>query len=236
MPNFNTDQFARDLGGAAYGDPHFITPLNSKFDFKGQVGGVYTLFSSPWYQMSMELKDNPGNPDGAHNIAKVGVLLGKEEFLFDSAISPNASSMATLEARLHDVGGKLLKWSAKRIEIELCLGHIMTIDYNLRSIYGYLLFLNFGMKTPWCHDSFGGALGQTYQCKYLVNPESFVWSPAQEESFRVATVFTPAGAFRPDSTCPAEVRRKMKFAKNAKMHQGIPRSLSGSVVSKEKPS
>jgi hypothetical protein len=61
---------------------------------------------------------------------------------------------------------------------------------------------------PRCGDAYGGILGQTYQCKYVLDGEPFVWSPEQEEAFRLeGDISTPNGVFEDDATCGATSKR-----------------------------
>ena len=60
------------------------------------------------------------------------------------------------------------------------------------------------MSVPGCHDAYGGALGQTYRCEYVHGQKPFVWSSAQEESFRVASLATPSGAYSATADCMHE--------------------------------
>jgi hypothetical protein len=59
--------------------------------------------------------------------------------------------------------------------------------------------------SPGCHDSYDGALGQTYKCKYADGAsEAFAWSHGQEEAFRLPTLFTPSGSYSAEAACDIE--------------------------------
>ena len=60
------------------------------------------------------------------------------------------------------------------------------------------------VSVPGCHDAYGGVLGQTYRCEYVHGQKPFVWSHAQEESFRVASLATPSGAYSATADCAHE--------------------------------
>ena len=43
------------VGGGASGDPHLVGGNGAKYVFAGQSGGIYSFFSSPWYQVAVQL-------------------------------------------------------------------------------------------------------------------------------------------------------------------------------------
>lgn len=54
-------------------------------------------------------------------------------------------------------------------------------------------------------DTYDGALGLTYKCKYADGAsEAFAWSHGQEEAFRLPTLFTPSGSYSAEASCDAE--------------------------------
>ena len=55
------------------------------------------------------------------------------------------------------------------------------VVFNGRPFY----YLDVEVTEPHCDDAYGGILGQTYQCKFVLDGEPFVWLPEQEEAFRL---------------------------------------------------
>ncbi len=69
-------------------------------------------------------------------------------------------------------------------------------------------YLDVEVTEPRCDDTYGGILGQTYRRKYLLDGEPFVWSPEQEETFRLeGTLSSPSGVFEDDAMCGAANKR-----------------------------
>jgi hypothetical protein len=71
---------------------------------------------------------------------------------------------------------------------------------------------------PGCHNSYGGLLGQTYQCKYA--KEKFNWSRDREEEFRIATLDTPSGSYSPTVSCANEDEYRGKPMSGASFSNG----------------
>ena len=198
------------VSGSATGDPHLLGGNGIKYDFDGEPGGTYSLFSAPQFQVTMHLV---GDGPGTHFMTQIGLLFKGEEFLFGESTMTEAFR-ADLENRLTRVGGALLDWSSYRAKLALCPGYTVsfsqmhTTDPSLMradgSPYNYY---DVEIVAPDCHDAYDGALGQTYKCKYGRGQEKFVWSRTQEESFRIPTLFTPTGAFAVDSPCHEENSR-----------------------------
>ena len=130
--------------------------------------------------------------------------LGVEE----DEVKPEASFVDDLNKVLNPVGGKAIEISPYETQLELCPGHSViirqmhTTEPSLARPDGSpYYYLDVDIVAPGCHDSYDGALGQTYKCKYVGGKEKFVWSHEQEESFRVPSLFTPTGAFAVDAPC-----------------------------------
>ncbi len=69
------------------------------------------------------------------------------------------------------------------ITIDLCAQHQLVFKGSK------INFLDVEVRVPGCHNSYGGLLGQTYQCKYAT--DKFEWSRDKEES----TLETPSGSY-----------------------------------------
>jgi len=78
----------------------------TKFDFEGQLGGVYSLFSTPQFQVNMRIA---GDGPKSHFMTEVGVLFRNEVLLFD-VFTVNDGFSDKLKAKLERVGGRLLKF------------------------------------------------------------------------------------------------------------------------------
>ena len=80
--------------------------------------------------------------------------------------------------------------------------HTADVKHNLWHADGRPFnYLDVEMTEPRCDDAYGVILGQKYQCKYVLDGEPFVWSPEQEEAFRLeGGLSTPYGAFDDDAT------------------------------------
>jgi hypothetical protein len=218
-------------GGSASGDPHLVGANGAEYFFVGEPGGNYSLFSSPWYQVTMQLSTRIH-----HNqrwMTAAGVLFRNESFLFSNetfiydtsaGAAPAPSFQDDVTARLNRVGGKVLAWSSEWAELELCPGHVVTL-HNSND------YLDVDISVPSCQDSYGGALGQTFQCHGLLEDETFVWSSAQEESFQIPTLFTPTGAFQMNSTCaePLSNGRKRKTKTKVEKEPRLFSRLSGKI-------
>ena len=78
------------------------------------------------------------------------------------------------------------------------------------------------MAAPRCDDAYGGALGQTYQCRYMLGQEKFVWSADQEEAFRLPgdDLSSPSGAYAANAACnDAVVRDRAVGSHHRKLKQ-----------------
>jgi len=178
------------------------------YNFDGEPGATYSLFSAPQFQLAMHLA---GDGPGTHFMTQIGLLFKGEEFLFGESTMTEAYR-ADLEERLTRVGGALLEWSSFHAKLALCPGHTVSImqmhttDPRLMrtdgSNYNYY---DVEIVSPGCHDAYDGALGQTYKCKYADGAsEAFAWSHGQEGTFRIPTLLTPSGSFSAEASCDAE--------------------------------
>lgn len=211
-------------GGGGSGDPHIRGPSGEQYNFTGQPGGIYSFFSSPWYQVAMELAHtNTTVATDARAMVKAGVVFRNQTFLFNATKSP---SLEELKASLGVEGVKVLRSAWNRTEIELCPGHVLTIARK------FSVYINIDVSVPGCHDSYNGILGQMFQCKFINGQETFVWSPAQEETFRIPGIFAATGAFLPNATCESLLDGKMETTKR---HRQLTK-LIGSATFGRKPS
>ena len=176
------------------------------YDFDGASTGNYTLFSSPQFQVNMQLSDDDG--PSTRFITNVGILFRGETFLLNTQ-TMSASFRDNLQQRLARVTGRLLSWSRWQIKMELCPGHLITVS-QMHTTEPWLThangdpwyYLDVDITVPGCDDSYEGALGQTYKCEYVSGKTDFVWSHAQEESFRIPNLSAPTKPFQVDSICP----------------------------------
>ena len=193
------------VSGGASNDPHLMSPNGVWYDFDGTSRGNYSLFSSPQFQLTMQLSDDDG--PSTRFMTHVGLMFRNETFLFD-VVTMTKSFHDDLEKRLGRVGGKVLAGSSWQVKLKLCPYQIVTIS-QMHTSEPWLAhgngspwyYLDVNVTTPGCHDAYDGALGQTYKCKYVSGDEVFSWSHAQEEKYRVPVLFTPMGDFRVDTPC-----------------------------------
>jgi hypothetical protein len=148
-------------------------------------------------------------------MVEIGLLFRKERFLFNvsAGTAPSASFQNEITARLSSVGGKALAWSSGKAHLQLYPGHVMSISYVRNS------YINVDISVPTCHDTYDGALGQTFQCKYVEDPEAFVSSTEKEESFRIP--ITPTGAFQVNSTCADSLGKRKRMTMVSKENRAI---------------
>lgn len=176
----------------AIGDPHLIGANHAKFDFFGVADAFYVLFSAPQFRVTARLAaDGPSN----HFMIEIGVQFRNLTLTF-STIAHGPKFVTGLDRQLHLLGGRARALSSTSIQLELCSTHTVTIHQRrtnrpelAHADGGAFFFVNVDIVTPGCHDSFDGALGQTYKCKYLTGKERFVFSRAQEEQFRIPSLF-----------------------------------------------
>jgi hypothetical protein len=179
--------------------------MGVQYDFDGQPEGKYVLFSAPQFQVAMTLSGQDG--PGTRFMTEVGLLFRNQSFSFEVKTMSGAFHN-DLKERLAQVGGKLISWSSWEVKMELCAGQFITIK-QMHTVDSWLAhadgtpwyYLDVDIVLPGCHDSYDGALGQTYKCKYVHEEEEFVWSHVQEESFQIPDLFTATGSFQVDAPC-----------------------------------
>jgi hypothetical protein len=55
----------------ATGDPHLVSASGVRYDFDGEPGSTYSLFSAPQFQVAMQLA---GDGPGTHFMTEIGLL------------------------------------------------------------------------------------------------------------------------------------------------------------------
>eukprot|EP01108_Squamamoeba_japonica_P000865 TRINITY_DN1317_c0_g1_i5.p3 TRINITY_DN1317_c0_g1~~TRINITY_DN1317_c0_g1_i5.p3 ORF type:complete len:229 (-),score=110.89 TRINITY_DN1317_c0_g1_i5:61-747(-) len=187
------------LASGANGDPHLIGAHGEHYEFFGQPGAVYTLFSTPQFVLNMQLWDKGPND---RYIERLALIFRNVTHVFSTAAFHPKKFEQKLNRELVPAGGKA-HLSPNHIELELCDGHKVEIVHNLARAQknaGDIYYLDVAVTVPGCHDAYGGALGQTYQCRYAKG-ERFVWSHNLENVFRVKSLSAKAGAFSRDAPC-----------------------------------
>lgn len=194
------------VNGAVQADPHFSGANGVQFDFNGMADGVYAMFVAPQYQVNMLLAaDGPE----ARFVTGVGVVFRNVTLRFGTHWF-NEQFVQHVDEQLAPHGAKV-KHSGRRIVLELCRGHRVEISqlYADKTLRPWLVhgdgsvfhYLNIDIRTPHCDDSFEGALGQTYKCKYVEQREQFAFDRATEESFRVTSLAAVSRLFDANAPC-----------------------------------
>jgi hypothetical protein len=174
------------------GDPHLSGAHGIKFDVFGQPGANYSLLVAPAFEVNMQLAKR--GPKLRFMTAMTVLYRGKSFTITPWTVK---AKRAELIKHFESLGSKISIKDDRVITIELCAAH--TISFAIHhagrenNLNGYL---NFRMEVPGCHDSYGGLLGQTYQCKYAT--EKFEWSRDREDDFRIATLDTASGSYTPN--------------------------------------
>jgi hypothetical protein len=186
--------FNENTGASAVGDPHLVGAHGIKFDVFGAPGANYSLLVAPAFEVNMQLAKR--GPELRFMTAMAVLYRGKS---FTITPWTAKAKRAELIAHFESFGSKVSIKDDRIITIELCTGHTVSFAtlHIERNIY-----MNFRMEVPGCHDSYGGLLGQTYQCKYAT--EKFEWSRNREDEFRVATLDTASGSYSPTVSCANE--------------------------------
>jgi ELWxxDGT repeat protein len=179
--------------GAANGDPHLAGAYGIKFDVYGAPGAKYSLLVAPAFEVNMQLATR--GPE-LRFMTAMAVLYRGTSFI----ITPNTAKTKSAELIAHfEALGSKISISNERITIELCAAHTISFEAQHDKTMSYL---NFEMQVPGCHNSYGGLLGQTYQCKYAT--EKFKWAREREKAFRLATLNTASGSYSPTVECANE--------------------------------
>jgi hypothetical protein len=193
------------LGGgsatAAIGDPHIRGLFGINIEFFGKGDRVYSLVTAPSFEINMRLSN--AGPDERF-ITSLSVLYRNTSYV----ITPWGLNKKKAEIINHfeSLGSKVAftntgSWT---MTIELCPHHKLKFTAHHTTGESILNYLNFEFDVPGCHDSYGGVLGQTYQCKWA--KETFLWSREMEESFRVPTMKSASRTYSPATMidCAAE--------------------------------
>ena len=190
---------------AAVGDPHITGANGVKFDFNGVAHGVYVLFNSPVFVVNMLLA--PVGPETRFMTA-IGIVYR------GAAISVEPWSLVTRRDEIFkhfgSSGANVTfngKWS---MSVTFCANHVVTltamhsdVPYNVDGTA--LNYFDVAFSVPGCHDAYGGALGATYQCRYVLNKTPFgEWTREREESFRVASLTSPSAHYSQRADCAHE--------------------------------
>jgi hypothetical protein len=151
-----------------------------------------------------------GDGPKPHFMTEVGVLFRNDSFIFTVVTMDNAFRDA-LQTRLARVGGKLLRFRPWEVTLGFCPGQRVTITQKHTTEAEHKLwhadgrpfnYLDVEVTVPACSDAFDGALGQTYQCKYVQGGADFEWSHEQEEAFRLpGGLLSASGVFDVDASC-----------------------------------
>lgn len=198
------------LNGNANADPHLVGANGVKFDFRGRDNGVYNLFVSPQFQINMQLAaDGPKK----HFMTHVAVMFRNETVTFAASKQLGAPSFVdNVNEQLNKHGAKATAVKKDVIRLDLCGGHqtvTVTRTFTTRkdlvhADHSPFVYLNVAVRTAHCDDKFGGALGQTYRCKFVKDHAPFKFDQSTEESFRVATIGTQVTPFDPAAPCVAQ--------------------------------
>ena len=89
------------MPSTATSDPHLVGASGVGYDFDGEPGGTYALFSAPQFQVAMHVA---GDGSGTHFMTQIGLLFKGEEFVFGESTLAEAFRI-DLEKRLTRVGG-----------------------------------------------------------------------------------------------------------------------------------
>ena len=200
--NKNKNNNNNNRATGANGDPHLVGAHGEHYEFFGQPGAVYTLFSTPQFVLNMQLWDKGPND---RYIERLALIFRNVTHVFSTAAFHPKKFEQKLNREFEPVGGKA-HLSPNRIELELCEGHKVEIVHGValaQKNVGDIYHLDVAVTVPGCHDAYGGALGQTYQCRYATGGDRFVWSQSHkaEETFRVKSLSAKTGAFARDAPC-----------------------------------
>lgn len=183
------------LASASSDDPHLRGANGAMYDFGGQRGGIYALFSSPLFAVNMQLSAAGPN---LRFMTRMGVLVGNTSVAFDHSFNNRDLVMKQLASV-----GATTTFVNNTLTMTLCGGdHVLT--FAAHSDTKLIKYLNFAISVPGCHDNYDGALGVSYRCKFVLKHAPFVWSSAREETFRVKAINAPSGQFSSHAQCALE--------------------------------
>lgn len=189
----NTDPFT--LSTSVTGDPHVSGANGINIEFNGKAHANYTLLSAPAFEITMQMA---AHGPSEHFISHVGLLFRGAAIV----VGPRSFGQSSLKTQLESVGAKVATHGKVGLTVTLCRGHEIAITTHHTTNGTIMNYLQVQVSVPGCHDKYGGVLGQTYQCRWAT--QQFIWSSSMEESFRVATLTTPTGAFAADGVCADE--------------------------------
>jgi hypothetical protein len=181
----------------AIGDPHLAGAHNIEFDVFGEPGANYSLLTTPSFAVNMQLADRG---PAMRYMTSMSLLYRDSVFV----ITPDtiARNSTALVAHFAALGIKVkVDHTIKQVQIAICQHHVLVFTSHT-TVFGHLEFVNLEVRVPGCHDAYGGLLGQTYQCKYA--DQTFEWTRAQEDAFRLPSLSTVSGSFSPTATCVHE--------------------------------
>jgi hypothetical protein len=209
----STASFGKLVPTTGGGDPHLKGLFGIKFDVFGKPNGNYSLLSAPAFEVNMQL-------------AQVGPA---KRFMTRMSVLYRGTSVSFDGWALLTRKAELIKhFEALNATVKID-GWVMTIDpcpqHQLKFVAmhsGNINYLDLAVSVPGCHKSYGGLLGQTYQCKYAT--DKFQWSRDKEESFALPTLETPSGSYSPAT---AECTHEDEF-KGEPIH-GATQSTDGAV-------
>ena len=183
--NFFAASFASiTLASSAGGDPHLVSAEGLKFIFNGIANAVYALFTSPVVDINMQLAAT--GPKERYMTEMGIVFRGK-----NVTITPWFGKRKGELTKFFESLNATVEFTGASMTVEFCNDHAATFTAMHATDGSKVNFLDVAISVPGCHDAYGGALGQTYRCEYVSGAKPFVWSHAQEESFR-----RPAAATR----------------------------------------
>jgi hypothetical protein len=197
---------------SAGGDPHLKGMFGIDFDVFGVSGANYSLLIAPAFAINMQVSQF--GPELRY-MTRMSVLYRGKSIAF----GPQAVRVRAAELIKHfEALGAKATIDGWVITVDLCPQHQVKFT-SMHAIDGSQInFLDLEVSVPGCHDSYGGLLGQTYQCKYA--KEKFDWSRDKEDSFRVPTLETPTGSYSPTANCANDDYRGRGDAINGSTQSG----------------
>lgn len=189
---------------SAIADPHLRGANGVAFDFSGKANATYALFTSQQFVINMHLA--AGGPKRRF-IVQLGIVFHNVTIAITPLTFRHRNAFVTdIDKQLRQVGGRATVPRPFVVELELCAGHTVVVS-RARTSRPHLAhddgssfaYLNVEIAAPGCHNSYDGALGQTFKCRHA--HEKFVFDRTTEESFRVDSLFAVSGAFQTDAPC-----------------------------------
>jgi hypothetical protein len=180
----------------AGGDPHLEGLFGIEFDVFGKPNANYSLLVTPAFQVNMQVAQF--GPELRY-MTRMSVLYRGKSISF----GPMAVKLRKDELVKHFAAlGANVTIDGWLMTIDLCARHQLVFK-SMHALDGSKInFLDVEVRVPGCHNSYGGLLGQTYQCKYAT--DQFQWSRDKEESFELPTLETPSGSYTSVADCAHE--------------------------------